>query len=176
MAIKKNLIAALTLACASLGAPAAYADDISGSAVAIDLTDGAGFYGAAFAMSNMGNTFSDHFTFSMADGMNLDAIVSSIARGGGDGMDITGFDVYNTAGLVQAGTMLHDGAVDVWTVSTSGLAAGDYWLQVSGTMNSDQAAAFGGAIAMAPVPEPGTYALLLAGLGVVGVIGRRRQA
>ena len=28
----------------------------------------------------------------------------------------------------------------------------------------------------APIPEPGTYALLLAGLGVVGFVARRRQA
>jgi hypothetical protein len=29
---------------------------------------------------------------------------------------------------------------------------------------------------IAPVPEPQTYALLLAGLGVVGFVARRRQA
>lgn len=28
----------------------------------------------------------------------------------------------------------------------------------------------------APIPEPGTYAMLLAGLGVVGLVGRRRRA
>jgi hypothetical protein len=28
----------------------------------------------------------------------------------------------------------------------------------------------------APIPEPGTYALLLAGLGVIGFVARRRQA
>jgi len=29
---------------------------------------------------------------------------------------------------------------------------------------------------VAPVPEPETYALMLAGLGLVGVVARRRKA
>lgn len=34
----------------------------------------------------------------------------------------------------------------------------------------------GAKLEITPVPEPGTYALMLAGLGIVGLIGRRRRA
>jgi hypothetical protein len=36
--------------------------------------------------------------------------------------------------------------------------------------------AFGGDLAIAAVPEPETYGMLLAGLGVVGFLARRRKA
>jgi len=39
------------------------------------------------------------------------------------------------------------------------------------TFGSDGSLGF----ALTPVPEPGTYALLLAGLGVVGFVARRRR-
>jgi hypothetical protein len=47
---------------------------------------------------------------------------------------------------------------------------GSYWFRLSG---SGDAASY--TVTLAPVPEPETYALLLAGLGLMGVIGRRRQ-
>jgi hypothetical protein len=31
-------------------------------------------------------------------------------------------------------------------------------------------------LVLAPIPEPGTYAMLLAGLGVLGFMARRRQS
>ncbi len=46
---------------------------------------------------------------------------------------------------------------------------------VSGTMLSDTSGSFGGAVMLNPVPEPETYGMLLAGLGVVGMLARRRQ-
>ncbi|MBK9347843.1 MAG: PEP-CTERM sorting domain-containing protein [Burkholderiales bacterium] len=33
-----------------------------------------------------------------------------------------------------------------------------------------------GDVLLAPVPEPETYAMLLAGLGVMGAVARRRKA
>ena len=35
--------------------------------------------------------------------------------------------------------------------------------------------AFGGAMLPAPVPEPGAYDMMLAGLGMIGFIGMRRH-
>jgi hypothetical protein len=55
------------------------------------------------------------------------------------------------------------------------LPAGFYQLKVSGTTVGGQAS-YGGNIVATPVPEPETYAMLLAGLGVVGFLARRRQS
>jgi hypothetical protein len=51
------------------------------------------------------------------------------------------------------------------------LTAGtQYWVNVKG---SATAAAY--SVTLAPVPEPETYAMLLAGLGLIGTIARRRR-
>jgi hypothetical protein len=61
-------------------------------------------------------------------------------------------------------------------VTGNSLNAGDYYLQVSGNMVSNTSAAFGGAVMLAPVPEPETYGMMLAGLGVLGFLARRRRS
>lgn len=56
--------------------------------------------------------------------------------------------------------------------STFSLApGGSYWFQLSGY---GEAASY--TVTLAPVPEPETYALLLAGLGLMGAVARRRQS
>jgi hypothetical protein len=174
----KTLVAALVFATASLGSGAAFADDISQAPEALTLLDGSGFFGDSFAMDNMGDTFSDHFTFSVTDmPHDLDAIISSISGSASTGLDITGLSVYSEAGtLIANGTSLMTGMNDVWTLSTDNLALGNYYLQVSGTMVSDTSGSFGGAVMLAPVPEPETYGMMLAGLGLVGWAARRRKA
>lgn len=178
--MKKSLIAAVVLASASFASTAAMAATVGNTPQVLDLTDGSGFFGDTFAMSNNGNTFADRFTFSVAGtGMSLDAIISSVSHSADTGLDITGLSLYNAAGdaLVSSGTSLQSGNIDVWTISGSNLAAGDYYLQVNGNLVSDQAASFGGAVAMAaPVPEPETYGMMLAGLGVLGFLARRRKS
>jgi hypothetical protein len=197
--MKKSLIAALVFASASLAGSAAFAQTTTtggttGSASTvvgntpqtITLTSGAGFFGDTFAANNMGATFSDKFNFSVASmgtgtsttGTSLDAIISSISPSASTGLAITGLSLYNTAGTVVAqGTSLQSGAVDVWTIHGGNLTAGNYYLQVSGNLVGNTAAAFGGAISMAaPVPEPETYGMMLAGLGVLGFLARRRKA
>lgn len=191
--MKKSLIAALVFASASLAGSAAFAQT-TGSTTAsssamvgntpqtITLNSGAGFFGDTFAANNMGSMFTDKFNFSVASTgttmSNLDAIISSISRSADTGLAITGLSLYNSTGsLVTSGNMLQQGTVDVWTISGSNLTAGNYYLQVSGNLVGNTAAAFGGAISMAaPVPEPETYGMMLAGLGVLGFMARRRKA
>jgi len=147
----------------------------------LDLTDGSGFFGDTFAAGNSGATFDDHFTFSVegTTGWTFDAIISSISRSADTGLDITGLSLYSVTGdtLITQGNQLQSGSIDVWTLSSDSLAAGDYYLAVSGNLVSTGAASFGGAVSMAaPVPEPETYGMMLAGLGVLGFLARRRKA
>lgn len=63
----------------------------------------------------------------------------------------------------------------------SGLSAGDYYLKVSGEGWRDNAdidmPKYNGSINItaAPTPEPETYAMLFAGLGILGTVVRRRS-
>ena len=176
--MKKTLIAAIVLASASFGSSAVMAQTVIGnSPQELELVDNAGFFGDVFGANNKGATFADQFTFSVTGtiGHNLDAIISSISRTADVGLNITGLDLFQGDTLVTSGSMVSTGQMDVWTISSSNLMAGDYYLRVSGNMVSDTAASFGGAIMLAPVPEPETYGMMLGGLGILGFLARRRK-
>ena len=109
--------------------------------------------------------------------MNLDAIISSISRSADVGLDITGLALYGEDDtLITNGSSVMSGAMDVWSITANNLVAGNYYLQVNGTLVSDAGASFGGAVMMAPVPEPETYGMMLGGLGLLGFLARRRKA
>jgi hypothetical protein len=174
----KSLIAALVLATASLGSGAAWAADISTPPQALNLVGTSAFFGDSFDIDQAADTFSDQFTFSVTGDLpaQLDAIVSSISRSAAVGLDITGLALFTGSGTQLAtGTSMSTGAIDVWTVQANNLEVGSYYLQVSGTMVSDTSGSFGGAVMLQPVPEPATYGMMLAGLGLVGFMARRRS-
>jgi hypothetical protein len=191
--MNKSLIAGIVFATATFGSSAVMAQGttIGNTPQVLDLTDGSGFFGDTFAAGNNGATFADHFTFSVSGttGMNFDAIISSISRTADTGLDISGLSLYRVGGgsgtggtagdtLVTSGTSSMTGAMDVWTLSSDNLTAGSYYVLVSGNLVSDTSGAFGGAVMMsptAPVPEPETYGMMLAGLGVLGFLARRRK-
>lgn len=54
------------------------------------------------------------------------------------------------------------------------LGAGDYSVAISG-LSQRRNTAYTLSVDVTPVPEPETYALMLAGLGVVGFLARRRK-
>lgn len=62
------------------------------------------------------------------------------------------------------------------TLNAAGpLGSGTYSVHVTGTSKRANTI-YSFTVDVAPVPEPETYALLLAGLGVVGAVARRRKA
>ena len=115
--------------------------------------------------------FQDVYGFTLADPGSLSGNAVAINFGG-----------YNILGLTVT---LQDSSFAVIGSDSSpdtgftfsGLASGIYALNVLGFANGSSGGFYaGGFIAQtAPVPEPETYALLLAGLGVVGFMASRRK-
>lgn len=108
--------------------------------------------------------FFDTYTFTLDD--------AATVFGGAFAFGVTNFSaVLQDATFATVGT----DADPADGFSFEGLAAGDYALSFLGF--SDTGGAYGGVVSAvaAPVPEPETYAMLLAGLGAIGFMVRRRR-
>lgn len=171
----KTLLSAIVLASAGLMTHSAYAADISNPAETIVLEENAAFFGALFEGNNAGNTFTDRYDFTTTSAGALMADLFSGSGNARNGLDITGFALYDTSGLVLDGTQLSTGRLDEWTLSADSLAAGSYYVQVTGSVMSNAAGRYSANVALAPVPEPETYGMMLGGLGLLGFLARRRS-
>lgn len=129
--------------------------------------------------------FTDIWTFDLgaasavaASVTNIQVSFASLSTGG-----ILGFSAWlNDKLLVGPSSEVLTNGVTVTTKVLAGgsiLPAGTYQVKVSGTGITGANASYGGVLVAtpvaAPVPEPETFAMLLAGLGVVGFVARRRK-
>lgn len=173
----RKFVASMALACATLASPAVFAADISNPPSAVEVTDGAGFFGRLITGSAAGDTFADRYTFSVAAGSGVVADLFSYSGGPSDGIDITGIDLYTATGtLVGSGTAIESDGIEQWQLTSNGLAGAEYYLQVNGSLRSGTPALYSASLAVTPVPEPAAYGMLLGGLALVGAMARRRQS
>jgi hypothetical protein len=74
------------------------------------------------------------------------------------------------------GTYSFNGTTGSTWHSFDSLGAGDYYYQITGNATGSQGGFYSITSTVQAVPEPETYALLLAGLGIMGSLYRRRKA
>ena len=140
--------------------------------------------GIAGTVLGDGKSFSDIFTFTLSDpslGASFDVINVPATVSGQ-----TSFDgILSALSLFSAGANGAVGGGDDTLLATSTLPGSesltlDYnqslsglsYITVTGISNASGGAIYAGEIA--PIPEPETYAMLLAGLGLMGAVVRRR--
>jgi hypothetical protein len=172
ISVLKSVAIAAALVAASLSASAATTDL---GAVASDVPTSFGGYA-------MGS-FADIFTF-------------SLPANSGSGYSVVNFPVSTLAGtfnVLLSGLGLFSNPDDIvgnaddsYVTAASGNSnalsfsfantpAGNYYLQVFGVTTGSLGGLYTGAISVTPVPEPETFAMLMAGFGVMGAIARRRK-
>lgn len=160
----------LTAVALAVAASASYADTFTGP---IDLSSGNAFFGRNDAVGS----FTDTYTFTLGSSFSISGTASTAADGP-QNLNFSSLKIFNGANAVVAtfaGNLGTD-LLEFYALSPIVLTAGNYSLVVTG-VNTPAQASYAGtlAISAAVVPEPETYALLLAGLGVVGFVARRRK-
>lgn len=173
----KRAVAVAILAGASIGANAA--TDL-GTVSAIAPT------GFAGTILGGGKSFSEIFTFNLSEpnvsssytvqdvpitvssAVTFDSLLSAISlfSAGADGKVGGGDDTFLATGGIPGGDSL--------TLDYGQSLSGAAYITVNGISNGSSGAIFAGQIATV-VPEPETYAMLLAGLGLMGAVVRRRS-
>jgi len=147
------------------------------AATAVAPIDGTSVNSLTFAS---GATISDAWTFTLPTLSTFDGLVSSTYTGPvtnaiqGFAATLTGPDSYSQTWTYQS---LAPMARIQLLFNSVDLAAGNYSLAVSGIAGAGAAgSSYQVQLNTAPVPEPHEWAMMLAGLGVVGWAARRRQA
>lgn len=142
----------------------------------ITLTDGSG----SFAGSAETNTFK----LDLSDYVVTDLTALVTANYLGAGYNVTGATFDGISFSPQANVSTPSGGFDYWTYQATSVTSTEHEIIIYGNAIGGSTAGFTGSVSVAnapivppplpAVPEPETYAMLLAGLGLLGVVARRR--
>ena len=154
---------AIVLLCLNTGAanasPSMTAFDSSGNAV--------------FSDTGLGSSFADIFSFSLPSSATSGSSIASGINAGGLGVLFNMFNLYENSNLIGSGaTGGSSSSISNFIISN---ASDTFTLDVKGTNSGGSSSGYSGIISVSPVPEPETYAMLLAGLGLVAFTARRRK-
>lgn len=118
------------------------------------------------------NAFNDYFMITLIDDRN---IVGSLSGTSNSNIKFTAFNLLaaNQTTVLATGTLTNMGKLAFGGFDTNGQAGASYWINIVGTKLNN--ASYAGTLSLSPVPEAETSAMVLLGLGMVGMIVRRRQ-
>ncbi len=157
----------------------------SGTAQAATTALGAAVVGTPLSFGGLAapGPFSDIFTFTLPanggsgysvsnftllPGIYGTALTTLTLMSNADGILFNGDDTFVSSSSTPGGASIG--------LSVSAQAAGNYYINVTGITTAPAGGIYTGAISVTAVPEPETYAMMLAGLAALGFLARRRQA
>lgn len=127
------------------------------------------------------SSFLDVWVFDLTPDSLLESVQLTVqAEDGSLTIDPSTFDtgLFTSTGTPIAGSLEFFSGIDVlsWIPFNTISAGTDYQLRVTGVAVGTFGGAYAGTMAVVPIPEPETYAMILAGLGLLGFMARRRRA
>jgi hypothetical protein len=165
--MKLKILAAAAMSVLAVGAQATDVDwgahgPLEVTAILVDHT-GSFTDNIMFSVDTMSNLSSTTVANNLLSVLNIDnGMVTLFKEAGATDTMIGSYSFDGTTG-------------STWHTFTS-LAGGDYYYQITGNATGSSGGFYSLTSAVQAVPEPETYALLRAGLGIMGSLYRRRKA